>query len=104
MRLHGRLCYNAPSAGIPRCSMKRVRLSIGSWAYCFGPYKDNPVPFDTVIDKLSETMLVVMNDPAIAKQFSDQQLTVMALPKEKFGELIKADTEKWRKVVTDANI
>jgi len=57
-----------------------------------------------VIDKLNDTMLVVMNDPAIAKQFSDQQLTVMALPKEKFGELIKADTEKWRKVVTEANI
>ena len=32
--------------------MKRIRLSIGSWAYCFGPYKDNPVPFDTVLDKL----------------------------------------------------
>jgi tripartite-type tricarboxylate transporter receptor subunit TctC len=57
-----------------------------------------------VIDKLNDTMLVVMNDPAIAKQFSDQQLTVMALPKEKFGDLIKADTEKWRKVVTEANI
>jgi tripartite-type tricarboxylate transporter receptor subunit TctC len=57
-----------------------------------------------VIDKLNETMLVVMNDPAIAKQFADQQLTVMALPKEKFGELIKADTEKWRKVVSEANI
>jgi tripartite-type tricarboxylate transporter receptor subunit TctC len=57
-----------------------------------------------VIDKLNDAMLVVMNDPAIAKQFSDQQLTVMALPKEKFGELIKADTEKWRKVVTEANI
>jgi tripartite-type tricarboxylate transporter receptor subunit TctC len=57
-----------------------------------------------VIDKLNDAMLVVMNDPAIAKQFADQQLTVMALPKEKFGELIKADTEKWRKVVTEANI
>jgi len=57
-----------------------------------------------VIDKLNETMLVVMNDPAIVKQFADQQLTAMALPKEKFGELIKADTEKWRKVVTEANI
>ncbi len=33
--------------------MSKVRLSIGSWAYCFGPYKDNPVPFDTVIEKLS---------------------------------------------------
>jgi tripartite-type tricarboxylate transporter receptor subunit TctC len=57
-----------------------------------------------VIDKLNDAMLAVMNDPAIIKQFADQQLTVMALPKEKFGELIKADTEKWRKVVTEANI
>lgn len=34
--------------------MENIRLSIGSWAYCFGPYKDNPVPFDTVIKKLGE--------------------------------------------------
>lgn len=34
--------------------MPSVRLSIGSWAYCFGPYKDNPVPFDTVVAKLGE--------------------------------------------------
>ena len=33
--------------------MKPVRLSMGSWAYCFGPYQANPVPFDTVIEKLS---------------------------------------------------
>jgi sugar phosphate isomerase/epimerase len=32
--------------------MNSVQLSIGSWAYCFGPYKENPVPFDTVIEKL----------------------------------------------------
>jgi sugar phosphate isomerase/epimerase len=32
--------------------MSAVRLSIGSWAYCFGPYQQNPVPFDTVIEKL----------------------------------------------------
>lgn len=34
--------------------MNPIRLSIGSWAYCFGPYKDNPVPFDTVIEKLGK--------------------------------------------------
>jgi sugar phosphate isomerase/epimerase len=34
--------------------MKPVRLSIGSWAYCFGPYQDHPVPFDTVVAKLGE--------------------------------------------------
>ena len=34
--------------------MKNARLSIGSWAYCFGPYQANPVPFDTVIEKLGK--------------------------------------------------
>ncbi len=34
--------------------MKPIRLSIGSWAYCFGPYQNNPVPFDTVIEKLGQ--------------------------------------------------
>lgn len=34
--------------------MDGVRLSIGSWAYCFGPYQESPVPFDTVIEKLGE--------------------------------------------------
>ena len=34
--------------------MTAIQLSIGSWAYCFGPYKDNPVPFDTVIQKLGQ--------------------------------------------------
>ena len=32
--------------------VKPIRLSIGSWAYCFGPYQDNPVPFEMVIEKL----------------------------------------------------
>lgn len=30
------------------------KLSIGSWAYTFGPYEDNPVPFDTVVRRLGE--------------------------------------------------
>jgi sugar phosphate isomerase/epimerase len=32
--------------------MAPIQLSIGSWAYCFGPYQQNPVPFDAVIEKL----------------------------------------------------
>ena len=30
------------------------KISIGSWAYCFGPYKDNPVDFHTVLHKLQD--------------------------------------------------
>jgi tripartite-type tricarboxylate transporter receptor subunit TctC len=49
-------------------------------------------------------MLAVMNDAAVAKQFADQQLTVMALPPDAFAKLIRADTEKWGKVVKAADI
>jgi sugar phosphate isomerase/epimerase len=30
------------------------RSSIGTWAYTIGPYGSNPIPFDTVCDKLKE--------------------------------------------------
>ncbi|MBI4587104.1 MAG: sugar phosphate isomerase/epimerase [Planctomycetes bacterium] len=30
------------------------KLSIGTWAYAFGPYQNNPVPFDTVVRRLGE--------------------------------------------------
>lgn len=30
------------------------KLSIGSWAYCFGPYEKDPVPFDTVCRRLGD--------------------------------------------------
>lgn len=30
------------------------KLSIGTWAYAFGPYQDNPVPFDTVVRRLGD--------------------------------------------------
>lgn len=57
-----------------------------------------------IIDRLAQEMEVVMGDPTIAKQFSDQQLTVMCLTKDRFTSLITADLDKWQKVVTNANI
>ena len=29
-----------------------TKVAIGSWAYCFGPYEDNPVPLDETVSKL----------------------------------------------------
>src|ERR1700685_3403590 len=57
-----------------------------------------------VVDRLTEAMLTVMNDPAVVKQFADQQLTVMALAPDAFAKLIRADTEKWGNVVKAADI
>jgi len=30
------------------------KLAIGSWAYCFGPYEDNPVSLEETVEKLAE--------------------------------------------------
>jgi tripartite-type tricarboxylate transporter receptor subunit TctC len=57
-----------------------------------------------IVDKLTAEMLVVLNDPEIVKQFSAQQLTVMALPQDRFTALIRSDTAKWDKVVKAADI
>jgi tripartite-type tricarboxylate transporter receptor subunit TctC len=57
-----------------------------------------------IVDRLTAATLTVMNDPALAKQCAEQQLTVMALGPDAFAKLIRADTDKWGKVVKDADI
>jgi tripartite-type tricarboxylate transporter receptor subunit TctC len=57
-----------------------------------------------IVDKMTATMLAVMNDPAVAKQCAGQYLTVMALDQDQFAALIRSDTEKWGNVVKTANI
>lgn len=31
-----------------------MKISLGSWAFSFGPYTDHPIPFDTTVKRLSE--------------------------------------------------
>ncbi len=57
-----------------------------------------------IVDRLTKETLAVMNDPAVAKQFTDQQLSVMLLPGDKFRALIEKDLAKWKDVVKAANI
>jgi len=57
-----------------------------------------------IVDRLSRTTAAILSDPAIVKQFADQQLTVMALEQDRFVALIRSDSDKWRKVVDTAGI
>jgi len=57
-----------------------------------------------IVDRLTEATLAVMHDEAIAKQFADQQLTVMAMGPNRFEALIRSDSEKWGQLVKAAGI
>jgi tripartite-type tricarboxylate transporter receptor subunit TctC len=57
-----------------------------------------------IVDKLAIESAAVMHNPAVVKQFTDQQLVVMLLEREKFADLIRKDSEKWGKVIKSAGI
>ena len=57
-----------------------------------------------IVNRLTKETTAVMNDPTIAKQFTDQQLAVMLLPGDKFRDLIQHDLDKWKDVVKAAGI
>jgi tripartite-type tricarboxylate transporter receptor subunit TctC len=57
-----------------------------------------------IVDKLTQETIAVMRDPAVVKQFNEQQLNVMVLEREKFSDLIRKDLEKWGKVTKAAGI
>ena len=57
-----------------------------------------------IVTRLREATLSVMRDPAIAKQFTDQQKIVMALGSDEFADLVRKDSAKWEKVIKAAHI
>lgn len=57
-----------------------------------------------IVKRLSDEIISILNDPAIAKQFTDQYLTVMALGPDDYRNLIQADLNKWGKVIKAAGI
>ncbi len=57
-----------------------------------------------VVTRLRDTTLSIMRDPAIVKQFTDQQKIVMALGPNEFADLVRKDSAKWEKVIKAAGI
>lgn len=57
-----------------------------------------------IVTRLREETLSIMRDPAIAKQFTDQQKIVMALDSDEFADLVRKDSAKWEKVIKAAHI
>jgi tripartite-type tricarboxylate transporter receptor subunit TctC len=65
------------------------------------------VPSETpkeIVTRLREAILSIMRDPAIVKQFTDQQKIVMALGPNEFADLIRNDSGKWERVIKAAHI
>jgi len=69
--------------------------------YGIGAPRNTPVE---VIDKLNEEINAGLADPKIKARLADLGGVVLALSPADFGKLIADETEKWGKVIRDANI
>jgi tripartite-type tricarboxylate transporter receptor subunit TctC len=57
-----------------------------------------------IVRRLSEATLAAMHDPEGVKLLTEQQVTVMALGPDEFGQLIRSDLGKWERVIKTAGI
>jgi tripartite-type tricarboxylate transporter receptor subunit TctC len=57
-----------------------------------------------IVARLSRETLAVMANPDVIKLLNDQQVTPMATGPEEFEALIKADLERWQKVIKTVGI
>jgi tripartite-type tricarboxylate transporter receptor subunit TctC len=72
-----------------------------AWFGLFGPAG---LPHD-VVTKIDTEVIRIFNDPAFRARFLDPQMfESMAGPPEEFGTFIKAERDKWSKVIREANI
>jgi tripartite-type tricarboxylate transporter receptor subunit TctC len=57
-----------------------------------------------IVTRLRDATISIMRDPAIAKQFTDQQKIVMVLGPDKFADLVRNDSAKWGEVIKATHI
>jgi len=59
---------------------------------------------DAVVDRLNAVLRAAITDPAVTKKFVDQGVEVVTSTPQEFTAFIKAETERWGKVIHDAGI
>jgi tripartite-type tricarboxylate transporter receptor subunit TctC len=75
-------------------------FEMAPWTGIFVPAK---TPKE-IVDRLSKELQTIMKSPEVVKLLTDQYVLPFPSTPEQFTALIKADTEKWGKVIKDANI
>ena len=85
---------------------KTIPVDKGGWTPSSAsdiPYPGRNIP-EALNENGTQAAIDVMKDPAVAKQFYDQDLTVSVLGPAEYAALLKEDAKKWEKVVKAAGI
>jgi tripartite-type tricarboxylate transporter receptor subunit TctC len=86
---------------IPTMREQGYNMAVGSWQGVFVP-KGTP---QAVVNRLYQVSVAMMKDPQVVKRLGDSGITIVTSksPAE-FVAFVKAETERFGKVIKDANI
>jgi tripartite-type tricarboxylate transporter receptor subunit TctC len=76
------------------------QLDSGAWMGLLAP-AGTPAP---VIARLNSELAKVLNDPELIKKLADQAVDLSSSTPEELGSLIRAEHDKWGKVIRDAKL
>ena len=86
---------------IPTMREQGLDMVVGSWQGLFVP-QDTPKP---VVNKLYEVGVAMMKDPQVVKRLGDNGITIVTSKSPAdFVAFVKAETERFGKVIRDNNI
>ncbi|PDS37265.1 tripartite tricarboxylate transporter substrate binding protein [Rhizobium anhuiense] len=75
-------------------------FDVTSWNGIFAP-AGTP---QAVVDKLNATLVEVLADPDVKKRFAELGVEARSSTPQEIGDRLKADIEKWSKVIEDSGI
>jgi tripartite-type tricarboxylate transporter receptor subunit TctC len=76
------------------------QLDSGAWMGLLAPV-NTPA---AVISRLNAEIGKVLKDPELIKRLADQAVDLSGSTPEEFGALVRAEHDKWGKVIKDANL
>jgi len=75
-------------------------FEVGTWSGLIGP---KGIPSE-VVNRINAAVAEVLRDPLIVKRLVEEGSEIRVMSPPEFGRFIRAENERWVKVVKDANI
>ncbi|MBI3045884.1 MAG: tripartite tricarboxylate transporter substrate binding protein [Betaproteobacteria bacterium] len=86
---------------VPTMREQGLNMTVGSWQGVFVP-KGTPRP---IVNALYKYTIEAMKDPSVIKRFTDGGVPIITSKSpEEFTAFVKAETDRFAKVIRDANI
>jgi tripartite-type tricarboxylate transporter receptor subunit TctC len=85
---------------IPAAAETVKGFSVTPWVGVFAPAKTPP----EVVARLSKEISAIINDPAVVKNFTDQQIRAAYLETAPFSQEIQKEQDAWAKVIKTLGI